>query len=160
MPKNLGVDTFPDPVGHFQWNWSFSLNCSNFVDFLARKTFFSFKQVRISSEIDRYHYQSANAEPMAILRHCVISESTVGAGGGECSRCCLPYIWQRIHRKSKILNQSKFLIRHSLFADIPWAKWNGWYWRNKHSQNTHSRHLFPINRIGMRGRRCSLVQIE
>ena len=70
----------------FQWNWSFSLNCSNFVNFLARKTFFSFKQVRISSEIDRYHYQSANAEPMAIVqnriktdpfRQVVTSEPTV-----------------------------------------------------------------------------------
>ena len=47
----------------------FSLKCSNFVNFWARKTFFFFKQVRISPEIDWYHYQSANAAPMAIVRH-------------------------------------------------------------------------------------------
>ena len=47
----------------------FSLKCSNFVNFWARKTFFFFKQVRISPEIDWYHYQSANAAPNGIVRH-------------------------------------------------------------------------------------------
>ena len=47
----------------------FSLKCSNFVNFWARKTFFFLKQVRISPEIDWYHYQSANAAPTSIVRH-------------------------------------------------------------------------------------------
>ena len=47
----------------------FSLKCSNLVNFWARKMFFFFKQVRISPEIDWYHFQSANAAPTAIVRH-------------------------------------------------------------------------------------------
>ena len=47
----------------------FALKCSNFVNFWARKMFFFFKQVRISPEIDWYHYQSANAAPTGIVRH-------------------------------------------------------------------------------------------
>ena len=46
----------------------FSMKCSNFVNFWARKAFFFFKHVRISTEIDWYHYQSANAAPTAIVR--------------------------------------------------------------------------------------------
>ena len=67
----------------------FSLKCSNFVNFWARKMFFFFKQVRISPEIDWYHYQSANAAPNCIVRHriktdqfsrSVTWEPTVGGG--------------------------------------------------------------------------------
>ena len=67
----------------------FSLKRSNFLNFWARKTFFFFKQVRISPEIDWYHYQSANAAPNSIVRHriktdqfsrSVTSEPTVGGG--------------------------------------------------------------------------------
>ena len=52
---------------------------------------FYFKQVRISPEIDWYHYQSANAAPTAIMQHrmktdpflrSVTSEPTVGGRGG------------------------------------------------------------------------------
>ena len=53
----------------FEWFDRFSLSCSNFVNFWARKTFFFFKQVRISPEIDWYHYKSANAAPPGIMRH-------------------------------------------------------------------------------------------
>ena len=53
----------------FEYFQRFSLKWSNFVNFWARKMFFFFKQVRISPEIDWYHYQSANAAPTAIVRH-------------------------------------------------------------------------------------------
>ena len=41
----------------------FSMKCSNFVNFLFLKF------VRISPEIDWYHYQSVNAAPTAIVQH-------------------------------------------------------------------------------------------
>ena len=52
----------------------FSLKSSKIVNFWARKMFFFLKQVRISPEIDWYHYQSANAAPTAIVRHRIMTD--------------------------------------------------------------------------------------
>ena len=40
--------------------WQIYKKCSNSVNFWARKMFFFFKWVRISSEIDWYHFQGAS----------------------------------------------------------------------------------------------------
>ena len=49
--------------------WEIYEKCSNSVNFWARKMFFFFKWVRISPEIDWYHYQGASPAPMCIVRH-------------------------------------------------------------------------------------------
>ena len=68
----------------FLWN---ALTLSIFE---LEKHYFFFKQVRISPEINWFHYQSGNAAPTGIVRHrikteqfsrSVTSESTVGEGG-------------------------------------------------------------------------------
>ena len=62
--------------------------------------FFFFKQVRISPEIDWYHYQGANVAPTGVVRHriktdllsrSVTSEPNV-RGGGKNSLSVLYYV--------------------------------------------------------------------
>ena len=49
--------------------WEIYKKCSNSLNFWARKMFFFFKWVRISPEIDWYHYQGASPAPTCIVRH-------------------------------------------------------------------------------------------
>ena len=72
----------------FYWKFGrFTKNALTLSIFELEKCYF-FKQVRISPEIDWYHYQSTNAAPMAIVRHrikkdrfwwSVMSEPTGGS---------------------------------------------------------------------------------
>ena len=55
-------------IQNFQ-RFSLFSNYSNSVNIWARRMSFFFKQVRISPEIDWYHYQSASAAPNGIVRH-------------------------------------------------------------------------------------------
>ena len=55
--------------------WHIYKKCSNSVNFWARKMFFFFKWVRISPEIDWYHYQGANPAPTCIVWHQTMTKT-------------------------------------------------------------------------------------
>ena len=55
--------------------WEIYQKCSNSVNFWARKMFFFFKWVRISPEIDWYHYQGASPAPTCIVRHQTMTKT-------------------------------------------------------------------------------------
>ena len=76
IPKNLvGTVYFDISREDFSFDvWidiprKFPLKCSNMVNFWARKMLFFFKWVRISPEIDWYHYQGASPAPTCVVRH-------------------------------------------------------------------------------------------
>ena len=57
----------------FLWKtWEIYRKCSNSANFWARKMFFFLKWVRISPEIDWYHYQCASPAPTCIVRHRIL----------------------------------------------------------------------------------------
>ena len=56
--------------------WDIYEKCSKSVNFWARKMFFFFKWVRISPEIDWYHYQGASPAPTCIVRHQTMTKTS------------------------------------------------------------------------------------
>ena len=71
--------------------WEIYEKCSNSVNFWARKMFFFFKWVRISPEIDWYHYQGASPAPTCIVRHQTMIKaptSKVSHQSPVCPPCC------------------------------------------------------------------------
>ena len=82
--------------------WEIYEKCSNSVNFWARKMFFFFKWVRISPEIDWYHYQGASPAPTCIVRHQtmikpptseVSHQSPVWGGGPKWPKKCWRLKW-------------------------------------------------------------------
>ena len=55
--------------------WEIYQKCPNSVNFWARKMFFFFKWVRISPEIDWYHYQGASPALTFIVRHQTLTKT-------------------------------------------------------------------------------------
>ena len=66
--------------------WEIYEKCSNSVNFWAWKMFFFLKWVRISPEIDWYHYQGAQSDIKLVQRPLqgeVPHQSPVWEGGGQ-----------------------------------------------------------------------------
>ena len=88
--------------------------CSNLVNIWARKIFLFFKQVRISTDIDWFHYETVNAAPTSTLRRwiktyqfwwCVISDPDIGGWVGLFAKSFFfvkPKLWNVSLRLSRV----------------------------------------------------------
>ena len=118
--------------------WEIYKKCSNSVNFWARKMFFFFKWVRISPEIDWYHYQCASPAPTCIVRHQTMIKAPTSKVSHQSPVCppspvvirvkttsriistLLPWILQDyLKNTSGLLHDYSFwLLNHIFFAEI------------------------------------------